>query len=387
MTKELTIAIPNTPEEFVKENVNSFLESVKQAVKDYKYPPDLNKKSARTAVRSFVSQNIVKRKTAADKAGKELVSDIKAKVKLIDEGRKEIRDTLDKLKNETLKPVVEFENKEKIRKETINFHIKQLKEFKDVCPDQSSEEFKLKLNELLDLDGAFDCQERKEEAEEALNNSKKYLELCIENAGNREKEAVRLAEEERKRKEQEQKERDERLKKEAAEKARKEAEEKAKREKEEAEEKARKERERIEREKIETELALKRAEEERQAAIEQLEREKKEAAERAEQEAREAQEKEEEAKRKAARDAEIAAKKAEEEKQATIEAERQRAEEERRQKAEEDRKRAADKAHRQMIHDEIETDLVAIPGISKELAEEIVLAWRMGKIRNVSINY
>jgi hypothetical protein len=358
MTKELIVAIPTTPEEFVKENVDTFIQTVRETVAAYKYPEDLSKEVNRKKVRSFASQNITKRKTAADKAGKELVANIKAKVKVIDQGRKEIRDTLDNIKTEFLKPVTEWENAEKKRKDDIKDQINSMKELglTDEGKPLSYLKETLTLITEVEIDESF--HEFQKEAQEVKDGAIMSLSKTITLVELRAREAARVKREEEERKERERKEREEKIKAEAAEKARKEAEEKAQRAAEEKERKAREEQEKIQREKIEAKLALKRAEEEKQAAIEQAKREKQEAA-----------------------------KRAEREKQAAIENERRRVEEEKAAKEEEERKRTANKEHRQRISSEIAADLTKHCGIDFDLAEEIVLQCRMGSIRHIKIQY
>lgn len=210
-----------------KEQLDPLIEKIEKEARSL--VADVSTKKGRDAIASM-AHKVARSKTYIDNAGKDLVTELKALPKQIDESRRIVRERLDALKDEVRRPLTEWEaEQERIRQE--------------------------------------------EEARIAAEALAKQVEADHEIALLMDREFDRQREEARLKAEQEQREREEKLKREAAEAARLEAEQKARAEREAA---ARRE----------LELKMK-AEQEERARIEaeqRAEREKKEAAERAERE-------------------------------------------------------------------------------------------------------
>lgn len=214
--------------------------------------PDVTTKKGRDAIASM-AHKVARSKTYIDNAGKDLVAELKALPKQIDESRRVVRERLDALKDEVRRPLTEWEaEQERIKaEEAMNaLHAEALamnEEFDRqlAARIESDHEMALLMNDAFDRVQA----EKKAEAERQLIA--------------REEEIKRLAEEKAKR--------------EAEERHRAELEAAARREAEERAAKERAERERIE--------GIQRAEREKQAAVEAERRKAQEEADRIRREA------------------------------------------------------------------------------------------------------
>ncbi|SXD48219.1 TolA protein [Klebsiella quasivariicola] len=214
--------------------------------------PDVTTKKGRDAIASM-AHKVARSKTYIDNAGKDLVAELKALPKQIDESRRVVRERLDALKDEVRRPLTEWEaEQERIKaEEAMNaLHAEALvmnEEFDRqlAARIESDHEMALLMNDAFDRIQA----EKKAEAERQLIA--------------REEEIKRLAEEKAKR--------------EAEERHRAELEAAARREAEERAAKERAERERIE--------GIQRAEREKQAAVEAERRKAQEEADRVRREA------------------------------------------------------------------------------------------------------
>ena len=225
-----------------KEQLDPIIEAIEKEARSL--VPDVSTRKGRDAIASM-AHKVARSKTYIDNAGKDLVAELKALPKQIDESRRIVRERLDALKDEVRRPLTEWEaEQERIKaEEAMNaMHAEAL---------VLNEEFDRQLAAQIEADH-----------EMALLMNDKF---------------DRDREEQRRQAEQAQRERDERLKQEAAEQARRDAEAKHKAEIEaaarrEAEEKARAEA--AERQRIETEQ---RAAREKQKAEARARREKEEA--------------------------------------------------------------------------------------------------------------
>lgn len=225
-----------------KEQLDPIIEAIEKEARSL--VPDVSTRKGRDAIASM-AHKVARSKTYIDNAGKDLVAELKALPKQIDESRRIVRERLDALKDEVRRPLTEWEaEQERIKaEEAMNaLHAEALV-----------------MNESIDLQRAIQFEA---DHEMALLMNKDF---------------DRDREEQRRLAEQAQHERDERLKQEAAEQARRDAEAKHKAEIEaaarrEAEEKARAEA--AERQRIETEQ---RAAREKKEAEERARREKEEA--------------------------------------------------------------------------------------------------------------
>ncbi|HHT0510796.1 TPA: hypothetical protein ACTW9A_000624 [Raoultella planticola] len=214
--------------------------------------PDVTTKKGRDAIASM-AHKVARSKTYIDNAGKDLVAELKALPKQIDESRRVARERLDALKDEVRRPLTEWEaEQERIKAEEamLALHVEALamnEDFDRQLAARIESDHEMAL--LMDKD--FD-RERADKAAEA--------------------ERQRIA-------------REEEIKRQAEEKAKREAEERHRAELEaagrrEAEERAA--RERAERERIE---GIQRAEHEKQAAVEAERRKAQEEADRIRREA------------------------------------------------------------------------------------------------------
>lgn len=225
-----------------KEQLDPIIEAIEKEARSL--VPDVSTRKGRDAIASM-AHKVARSKTYIDNAGKDLVAELKALPKQIDESRRIVRERLDALKDEVRRPLTEWEaEQERIRVE---------------------EAWNAMHEEALVMNKMFDDQRA------AQIEADHEMALLMNDKFDRDREEqLRLAE-------QEQREHEERIKREAAEQARRDAEAKHKAEIEaaarrEAEEKARAEL--AERQRIEAEQ---RAAREKQEAEERARREKEEA--------------------------------------------------------------------------------------------------------------
>lgn len=323
-----------------QEQLDPLIEAIEKEARSL--VPDLSTKKGRDAIASM-AHKVARSKTYIDNAGKDLVAELKALPKQIDESRRLVRERLDALKDEVRRPLTEWEaEQERIKAE---------------------EAMNAMHEEAMVMNAEFDRQRA------AKIEADHEMALLMNEKIDREREEARQKAEKAKR------EHEERIKREAEEKARREAEEAAKREIEAAaarEREATLAKERAEREA--KELAEK-AERDRIEAEQRAERERKEAAERAEREKQEAIAEEQ---RKAHEEAERIKRENEQKEQARLA-------EEKRIKDEEAR-RAADKEHRKTVNNKALQDLISA-GMPEECAKLCITAIAKGNITAISINY
>lgn len=239
-----------------KEQLDPIIEAIEKEARSL--VPDVSTRKGRDAIASM-AHKVARSKTYIDNAGKDLVAELKALPKQIDESRRIVRERLDALKDEVRRPLTEWEaEQERIKaEEAMNaLHAEAL-------------EMNIKFDQ--ELAAKFEADH-----EMALLMNKDF---------------DRDREEQRRLAEQDQREHEERIKQEAAEQARRDAEAKHKAEIEaaarrEAEEKARAEL--AERQRVEAEQ---RAAREKQEAEARAEREKAAAVEAERLKARQAEEK------------------------------------------------------------------------------------------------
>ncbi|HED2695123.1 TPA: hypothetical protein R4Z22_000074 [Klebsiella michiganensis] len=294
--------------------------------------PDVTTKKGRDAIASM-AHKVARSKTYIDNAGKDLVAELKALPKQIDESRRVARERLDALKDEVRRPLTEWEaEQERIKaEEAMNAMHAEALEMNIKFDQELAAKFEADHEMALLMDKDID-RERADKAAEA--------------------ERQRIA-------------REEEIARQAEEKAKREAAEKAQREIDAA---AAREREAI--------LAKERAERERIEAQQRAEREQREAAERAEREKQAAVEAE---RRKAQEEADRIRREAEQREQARL------AEEKR--KADEQERREADVKHRKTVGTEIVKALLANTSLSRDQAIEVLTAIKDGNIPHTGISY
>ena len=239
-----------------KEQLDPIIEAIEKEARSL--VPDVSTRKGRDAIASM-AHKVARSKTYIDNAGKDLVAELKALPKQIDESRRIVRERLDALKDEVRRPLTEWEaEQERIKAE-------------EAMNAMHAEALEMNIRFDQELAAKFEADH-----EMALLMNKDF---------------DRDREEQRRLAEQAQRERDEQLKQEAAEQARRDAEAKHKAEldaaaRREAEEKARAEL--AERQRIEAEQ---RAAREKQEAEARAEREKAAAVEAERLKARQAEEK------------------------------------------------------------------------------------------------
>lgn len=313
-----------------KEQLDPIIEAIEKEARSL--VPDLTTKKGRDAIASM-AHKVARSKTYIDNAGKDLVAELKALPKQIDESRRIVRERLDALKDEVRRPLTEWEaEQEQIRiEEAFNAMHEEALVMNKMFDDQRVVQIEADHEIALLMNDAFD-RDAKEKAEEA--------------------ERQRIA-------------REEELKRQAAEQAKREAEEKAERE---LAESARRE--------AELKLKAEQAERDRVAAEQKAEREKKEAAERAEREKQEAivaeQRKAQEAADKVRRETEA--------KEAARLAEEKRI-------ADEAAKREADVKHRKTVGTEIVNALTAHTNLTREQAIQVLTVLKDGLVPHTKIQY
>ncbi|HAS1952247.1 TPA: hypothetical protein I4E15_20225 [Enterobacter asburiae] len=358
-----------------KEQLDPIIEAIEKEARSL--VPDVSTRKGRDAIASM-AHKVARSKTYIDNAGKDLVAELKALPKQIDESRRIVRERLDALKDEVRKPLTDWENAESARKEALQQRLADLRALADVIDsvgnylpsveiqqriesakavalDDSWQEVAAEAGVAKDATIQHDdsWQEVAAEAGVAKDATIQQLEAAMIVAKQREHETAEL---ERLRKEAEEKarlEREENIRREAAERARLDAEAKHK---------------------AEIEAAARREAEEK-ARAELAERQRIEAEQRA---AREKQE---------------AESRAEREKAAAVEAERLKAKQaedarlaEEKRIADEAAARAANIAHQKRINNEAKDDFVK-GGIPEEFARKAVELLAKRQVRNSSINY
>lgn len=294
--------------------------------------PDVTTKKGRDAIASM-AHKVARSKTYIDNAGKDLVAELKALPKQIDESRRVVRERLDALKDEVRRPLTEWEE-EQAR----------------IAAEKAAEEERQRIE--AEQKAALEALRKQVEADHEMA-------LLMDKDIDRER-ADKAAEAERQRIA-----REEEIKRLAEEKAKREAAEKAQREIDAA---AARERKAI--------LAKERAERERIEAQQRAEREQREAAERAEREKQAAVEAE---RRKAQEEADRIRREAEQREQARL------AEEKR--KADEQARREADVKHRKAVGTEIVKALLANTSLTRDQAIEVLTAIKDGNIPHTGISY
>ena len=173
-------------------------------------------------------------KNLIEEKGKEIAAELKAKPKLIDATRKEVKDTLDKLKEDVLKPIVDIEKRQEQIAEIDNIPAQAM-----LYDSVGIEEQMARLTDLREK-GIEYWQESFEDASKSISDSMRQLNEFLLSARKKEAEQKEL-EELRAQKEASQKIIQEqelaKAREEAAEKARKEAEDAANQRIQEAEQK------------------------------------------------------------------------------------------------------------------------------------------------------
>lgn len=315
--------------------------------------PDITTAKGRKEVAS-IAHAVARTKTYLDGLGKEQTDKFKEIPKRIDANRKQIRDTLDALKDEVRAPLTQYEAAEEARVAALQSRLARLNELgSSASIEIAAADLQVMLQEVEQnaLDDTW--QELLPQATVAKELAAKRLGEALAARLKYEAEQAELEQLRQKQAEQDRIDRERLIAEQAAEQARREEEN---------------------RQRLEREAAQHREQEaQRQAQVAQ------QAAEQARRDSEAAELARQQAEANAARQAEEAAARA-------AEQERQRIADEQRQKAAEDAARAADMEHRRTINNAILMDLMGL-GIDEGKAINLIKHIASNKIEHLSINY
>ncbi|EOJ0049804.1 TPA: hypothetical protein I4D46_08430 [Enterobacter hormaechei] len=223
-----------------KEQLDPIIEAIEKEARSL--VPDVSTRKGRDAIASM-AHKVARSKTYIDNAGKDLVAELKALPKQIDESRRIVRERLDALKDEVRKPLTEWEaEQERIKaEEAMNaLHAEALEmneEFdrQRAAQIEADHEMALLMNDKFDRDR----EELRRQAEQAQREHEERIKREAAEQARRDAEAKHKAEIEAAAR----REAEEKARAELAERQRIEAEQRAAREKQEAEARARREKE------------------------------------------------------------------------------------------------------------------------------------------------
>ncbi len=255
-----------------KEQLDPIIEAIEKEARSL--VPDVSTRKGRDAIASM-AHKVARSKTYIDNAGKDLVAELKALPKQIDESRRIVRERLEALKDEVRRPLTEWEaEQERIKaEEAMNaLHAEALEmniKFDQDLAAKFEADHEMAL--LMNKDFDRDREEQRRQAEQAQREHEERIKQEAAEQARRDAEAKHRAELEA----AERREAEEKARAELAERQRIEAEQRAAREKQEAE--ARAEREKaaaVEAERLKAKQAEeKRLAEEKRIADEQAKRE------------------------------------------------------------------------------------------------------------------
>lgn len=248
-----------------KEQLDPIIEAIEKEARSL--VPDVSTRKGRDAIASM-AHKVARSKTYIDNAGKDLVAELKALPKQIDESRRIVRERLDALKDEVRKPLTEWEaEQERIKaEEAMNaLHAEALEmneEFdrQRAAQIEADHEMALLMNDKFDRDR----EEQRRQAEQAQREHEERIKREAAEHARRDVEAKHKAEIEAAAR----REAEEKARAELAERQRIESEQRAARERQEAEARARREKEEAvaaERRRLEEAEAARLAEEQRKA--------------------------------------------------------------------------------------------------------------------------
>ncbi|HDW1387251.1 TPA: hypothetical protein RK250_000797 [Klebsiella oxytoca] len=234
-----------------KEQLDPIIEAIEKEARSL--VPDVSTRKGRDAIASM-AHKVARSKTYIDNAGKDLVAELKALPKQIDESRRVVRERLDALKDEVRRPLTEWEAEQErikaeeamnaLHAEALEMNIKFDREL--VAKFEADHEMALLMDKDIDRERADKAAEaerqriaREEEIarqaeEKAKREAVEKAQREIDAAAAREREAI-LAKERAEREQREAAERAEREKQAAVEAERRKAQEEADRIRREAE--------------------------------------------------------------------------------------------------------------------------------------------------------
>ncbi|MGS3577012.1 hypothetical protein ACB357_12865 [Citrobacter freundii] len=137
--------------------------------------PDVSTKKGRDAIASM-AHKVARSKTYIDNAGKDLVAELKALPKQIDESRRIVRERLDALKDEVRRPLTEWEaEQERIKAEEAA----KIKAEEDRKKFESDHEIALLMNDAFDRELA---EKKAEEERQRIAHEEELKRQAVEQA-------------------------------------------------------------------------------------------------------------------------------------------------------------------------------------------------------------
>lgn len=338
-------------------------------------PTDMSVAANRDKVRSY-AYSISRTKTGLDDAAADVAGEAKTIVDTVNAERRQLKTTLDMLRDKARAPLDAWEAKEKARQDRVAAETQKLGSLPASCALMTADQLREAVNSI---DISYSGEEYGEDAHRLIAlREETRTKLCdmIEKREAEERERAELEQLRREKAEREaaeaaRKAEEERKEREAAE-AKRQEEERARIAKEAEERAAREAAEKIEAERREKEAAEQRAKEAEERAAKAAEDAKRREIEAQEQQKEAAARAEEDAKRREA---------------AAKEEERQRIERERLAKERADQERAADEAHRRKINTEIVAAMMKAFDVNETFAKQLVVAIYKGQVPHVAINY
>jgi hypothetical protein len=381
------IGKPNALSLFQPNGLDQILDKIRDEVS--RHVSDISTERGRKAIASL-SRKVSSSKVRIDDLGKELVSEAKSQISMIDAERKRGRDYLDNLRDDTRRPLTEWEDAEKSR---IQSHEDAVAEMTNMVPADTLDAIAAQMKRVEEY-VARNPQEFKERYGRASMGCLSRLAAAAQSIRVRQEEQAELARLQKLEAERQQFEREERVKAQAAAEAKAAAEARALEEAAKVEHAAKAEHGRIQQEKAEAEVRAARAEAARLDAIEAAERarvaeetrQKREAA-KAEYERIEAEGARVAAEKRHAEELAEAQRRAEADQEVAIEAERRQVAEAKRIEEAATAKREANKKHRTAINRAAVSALMSNAGISEDAAMAVVTVIAHGKVPRISISY
>lgn len=123
------ISEANAPEIYVKDGLKPFLQAVKEEVSSQ--VPDLKTAKGRERIASLAAK-VSKSKVAVEKPGREYLRRLKEMPKVVEAELREFVDAMDVLRDETRKPLTDWETEQQARKDK---HVDAVQAIHDFCTD------------------------------------------------------------------------------------------------------------------------------------------------------------------------------------------------------------------------------------------------------------
>ncbi|MBA1318045.1 hypothetical protein G7032_19535 [Pseudomonas monteilii] len=355
------ISEENAPAIYVAGGLKQFIDLVKAEVEGE--VPDLTTRKGRERIASLAAK-VSKSKTAVEKPGRDYLRRLKEMPKVVEAELREFVTKMDTLRDETRRPLTEWEAAEDARIDRHNDRLNWLKTLADDLGDLNSLQLKALIAEAEGMQLGAHWEEFEAEAANAKDKVLTTLRAALLKREQFEAEQVELARLRAEAEAREQKEREERIAREAAERARLEAEQKALAEREAAQRREQEAKAAAERRELELKLQAEQAE----RAKAQAEAERVAAEQRAEQERLDAKRHAEEAAERARQD------------------ERRRADEAAAEILRQQQARERDVAHRRTIN-RAALDAFVAGGMTEECAKQAITLIAERKIPNITIQY